>query len=169
MGKALRVIGLMLMCFALVSCGGGFYMARLVDSGASQRRGSHLQPHQDAPAALDTTALRVTSALISFGLFVVGATLFSLGTYRFDQRRPRAGKKQKVTCSACSQRYPAAKLRCPACGEQNPLEAGRSRTRGSFLDSVPLLSELSGKQRAAVFSGISILAMLALAAFFLSM
>jgi len=160
MSKALRIIGLIVMTFAVVSCAGSAYIAQLV-VGATP---------QNDPVATDMKTAMITSAVISFGVFAVGATLFSFGTYRqSDNPRSKASKKQKVMCPACGERYTTKKLRCPACGEENTLQWSPSRQRRGLFDMLPFMSDLEGPQRAMMVLGMSIVALMALAAFFFSM
>lgn len=166
MPKALRIVGLAVMAFALVSCGGGVYIGQLILGSVEQR-----DPlAQQQPAVHDVQSMAVSIALVSLGIFAVGAALFSTGTFlQKDRPPPKIRKTRMISCPACSQPYSAKKLRCPACGEENQIQWSHHRRRRDLLDLLPFLGDLEGPQKAMILTGASILVMLALGAFFLAM
>jgi hypothetical protein len=159
MGNGLRIIGLIVMALAIVSCGGGVYISNLILRSVAPQ----------TPLGIQMRTSVVTSALIGAGIFIVGAVIFSAGTRRLEARRSlKKDKNQRVTCPSCAEEYSANRLRCPSCGEENELQSTPSRSRRGFLDMIPVLSDLSGPQRAMVLSGFSLLLLLSLAAFLLT-
>jgi hypothetical protein len=159
MGTILRIVGLIAITFALVSCGGGVYIAMLVIDSVAP----------GTPLAVRMRTSVVTTALISSGIFVAGAMLFAAGTRKLESRRSHNKEKtERVTCPSCSGEYSAKRLRCPSCGEENDMHRTPSRNRGALFDRLPIVGDLSGVQRGMVLSALSVLGMLALAAFFLA-
>ncbi len=166
MPKALRIVGLAVMTFALVSCGGGVYIGQLILGSVEQP-----DPLGQQNLAHDAKSIAVSIALVSLGIFVVGAALFSVGTFLHKDRPPPKIRKNKqiISCPACSQPYSAKKLRCPACGEENQIQWSHHRRRRDLLDLLPFLGDLEGPQKAMILTGASVVVMLVLGAFFMSM
>ena len=110
MGQALRIVGLIVIAFAVVGCVGGAYIDSIILGSVAPQ----------GQLANETKTGLVIRALISGGIFVVGAVLFAVGTSRQGGHgSAKKGKKKLVTCPGCSERYSKGRLRCPSCGVPN--------------------------------------------------